>query len=337
MPVRAKATSFEDLSSCANFTLSRMAIIAACFLPAFPAEGQPPSPPEPHHLANLTFSWAREFSGLVRSPSHADIWWTHHDSGNPPELFAFRLSGELVAPPGRAAGLLVDGARNQDWEDITASPDGRLFIGDIGNNANQRRDLCVYVLPEPDPRVASLPSPARRVPFYYPQQLEFPPAVEIFDAEALFWASGSLYLLTKQRSGRLTSLYRFDDLDRAEPQPLLLIEQMDIGGEVTGADATADGTQVVVLTYNAAWLFSPTDLGSGLLSGPAKVIEIPRAKWEAVALDGNSVKILSEDGTLADLPLRSFSDPPPDRLPKRIAPRDAWSRPQPTSANAIAR
>ena len=47
-------------------------------------------------------------------------------------------------------GVRLDGAANFDWEDIAI--DGEtLYVPDMGNNGNARRDLGVYVLPEPNP------------------------------------------------------------------------------------------------------------------------------------------------------------------------------------------
>jgi sugar lactone lactonase YvrE len=33
---------------------------------------------------------------------------------------------------------------NIDWEDITKDKDGNLYVGDFGNNDNERKDLCIY-------------------------------------------------------------------------------------------------------------------------------------------------------------------------------------------------
>src|SRR5205085_1640483 len=65
-----------------------------------------------------------ESSGIVASRIHPGVYWTHNDSGNPPELFA-------VDERGRNLGVWrVSGASNVDWEDISSDAAGHLIIGD---------------------------------------------------------------------------------------------------------------------------------------------------------------------------------------------------------------
>ena len=60
-------------------------------------------------------------------------------------VVAINALGRLIAE------FPVEGATNEDWEDITIDDAGNLYIGDIGNNKNERDDLRVYRVPEPDP------------------------------------------------------------------------------------------------------------------------------------------------------------------------------------------
>ena len=66
------------------------------------------------------------------------------------------VDGVAVLPtgtsdPARYRGVRIENARNYDWEDISSDPEGRLYIGDIGNNDSARRNLAIYVVDEPDP------------------------------------------------------------------------------------------------------------------------------------------------------------------------------------------
>ena len=79
-----------------------------------------------------------ESSGLVASRTHDGVFWTHNDSGDAPRIFAIDRSGALLAE------VVVEGARNRDWEDIAIDDTGHLFLADIGNNGSQRLDLTVY-------------------------------------------------------------------------------------------------------------------------------------------------------------------------------------------------
>ncbi len=77
-----------------------------------------------------------------------------------------------------------------------------------------------------------------------------PSKVKNFDAEAIFWAKGKIYILTKHRSDNFTKLYRLDYMDPLKKNPLTLIGSFDIKGQITSADASSDGNRLVVLTYN---------------------------------------------------------------------------------------
>ena len=85
-----------------------------------------------------------ESSGLVKSRTQRGVFWTHNDSGDRPRIFAIDAQGRLLGE------FAVEGALARDWEDIAIDDAGNLYIGDVGNNANQRRDLVVYRVPEPD-------------------------------------------------------------------------------------------------------------------------------------------------------------------------------------------
>lgn len=42
---------------------------------------------------------------------------------------------------------------------------------------------------------------------------------------------------------------------------LSALGDFDVGGRVTGADATADGTRLAILTYDAVWMFEAATPG----------------------------------------------------------------------------
>jgi hypothetical protein len=235
-------------------------------------------------FATLQTPDLRECSGLVASRSTPGLFWAHNDSGNPPYLFPVTVDGQPW-PGSRPEGILIEGARNLDWEDITFDDDGNLVIGDVGNNANDRRDLAVHFLREPNPLAASAPL-LRTVRVAYPDQLSFPPSRRNFDAEAIFWADGRLHILTKHRSDSNTVLYR---LDREESFPgisqLTRVAEFPIGGMVTAADASRDGLKLAVLTYGSVWLFERDRVGEPFFEGRASKLNIRAWQAEAIAFE----------------------------------------------------
>ena len=139
-----------------------------------------------------------------------------------------------------------------------------LYIGDFGNNWNNRRDLGIYVLKEPNPFERTNAPVLAWIPFEYPDQDQYPPPREKrnYDAEALFVVNDQLYVLTKNRGNRKTHLYRFGTIAPDQVNRLVLLGEFDIRGKVTAADVSPDGAKLAVLTYNALWMFEKTTTAS---------------------------------------------------------------------------
>ncbi len=83
-------------------------------------------------------------------------------------------------------------------EDV-AMADGVLYLADVGNNDNARRDLGVYVVNEPNPLYVTKTRATHFLPIRYPDQTEYPAKQWHFDCEAMFTYDGKLYFLTKHR------------------------------------------------------------------------------------------------------------------------------------------
>ena len=73
-----------------------------------------------------------ESSGLVASRINPGILWTHNDSGAGPVIFAISHDGHLKGM------YTVEGIGAEDWEAITTDLDGHLYVGDFGNNRNEK-------------------------------------------------------------------------------------------------------------------------------------------------------------------------------------------------------
>lgn len=118
-----------------------------------------------------------------------------NDSGNLPELFFLRTSGEVFKT------TQITETQNIDWEDLAMDDSGYVYIADVGNNLNNRRDLCILKVSASEAfHKDSLP--AQKIRFSYPDQIEFPPRNEElrYNCEAVFWFADALYLLTKNEA-----------------------------------------------------------------------------------------------------------------------------------------
>lgn len=243
-----------------------------------------------------------ESSGFVKSRQFENVFWTHNDSNDLPRIFATTDRGELIRQ------VTIAGAQNVDWEDITTDDAGNLYIGDIGNNDNNRRDLTVYVIKEPDPRQANnTVSITKRIHFQYPDQTLFPDPQNLsFDSEALFWADGHLYLLTKHRSDRRTALYRFESLEGEQTQTLTRLGDFEVDGMVTGADASPDGSKLLVLCYEYIYLFEKPRNSDNYLAGNFKRILIELRQSEGICFDEPYFMLTNEQREIFRLPENYF-------------------------------
>ncbi len=242
-----------------------------------------------------------ESSGLVESRAWPGVFWTHNDSGDAPRIFAVRSNGALVRE------VAVEGATNVDWEDIAVGEPGRLWIADTGNNGNDRRDLTVYGLAEPDPAGTGAVRADAVIHVSYPEQHGFPdPASRNYDAESLFWVDGTLWLLTKHRSDLKTVLYRFPAL--SGDVALERVQDFELGGDpnhyggsATGADLDPTGRYLALLSYHALFVFErPADSKSwlGHLVHRVDLNQGVMRQCEGVAWDGGGVLITNEEGRM---------------------------------------
>ena len=145
-------------------------------------------------IARIQNDAITESSGIVRSRHHAGIYWTHNDSGDTARIFSLRLDGTSHNPrePDRPyGGILFLDAGNVDWEDIATDDRGNLIIGAFGNNANARRDLAVYLFPEPVPYVGPGRSLIlKKIPFHFPIKRHFRRKTEISIAKPYSMRTG---------------------------------------------------------------------------------------------------------------------------------------------------
>jgi len=201
-------------------------------------------------VASFT-SALRETSGLARSGRSDSILWTHNDSGGDPELSAIGMAGRL------RASVTVTGARNRDWEALSAGPcpEGAcLFVGDIGDNLNERDPVTVYRVPEPelgDTRVR-----ARAWAVRYPGGPR--------DAEglAVHPMTGTVWIVSKGRAhpAQVFRIPLAEDADSALAEPVVNLTDGPLPppSMLTGAAFTPDGRWLLVRSY-VQLFFLPVD------------------------------------------------------------------------------
>jgi hypothetical protein len=120
-----------------------------------------------------------ESSGLEQL-ENSDDFWLINDAGNSNDLFC-------ISPKGNIKQIVhVVNATNVDWEDIASDGKGKLFIGDFGNNANDRKNLKIYTVSLSD--IKDYRVAAKIISFTFEDQKKYPPkkSKRNFDVEAFF-------------------------------------------------------------------------------------------------------------------------------------------------------
>lgn len=257
-----------------------------------------------------------ENSGLVASRQHPGTLWMLNDSGDEPRVYAAHRDGSVVGAPAPGAaivppgpGVVIGGAINVDWEDIAIDASNHLIVADLGNNANTRRDLCLYYLQEPYP-TSQRTTWLKRVWFRYPRQEAIPaPRDDMdYDAEGIFALGDRVFVWSKNRSDRESDLYVLDDPTEGQVHDLRFVGAFRFDGSVTGADASADGAMVAVLTYAGVWVFDRFPAADRVLDGRVRVLPVQGAQLEGVAFVDRDTLILSDElrGTLHEVSLDGF-------------------------------
>lgn len=246
----------------------------------------------------------RESSGLARSRQVPGLWWTHNDSGHTNHIFPMTERGEVLGPPVR-----IEGAVNVDWEDLAADDKGQIWISDLGNNRNLRRDLKVYIIDEPVPERDGdnlrFPEsvPVKRVlRVRYPDQEAFPPALRNFDSEGIFVRNGILYVMTKHRSDPHTRLYKLEDDGGDGEQVLTYVQTFENIGMVTASALHPDGKRLALLTYTGLWLFETDGETEAFLGGEIRHLPAAFRAWGQVEgldwMEDGSLLISNEQSDL---------------------------------------
>lgn len=227
-----------DLPFAAGLTLSL--VICATGLAATPATAPATRPVSV--IGQVTHPPIIECSGLAASRRFPGVFWIHNDGGSAPAVYAITREGRLLAE-------FPVAAENIDWEDLAIDDSGRLYLGDIGNNGSRRKTLLVHRIREPDPR-----GPAVKLTPDRTWTLAFP--ADPFDCEALFVFGQRGYVISKLFTGGRAAIYSFP-LDTAEKTVTLArVATVPIRVPVTGADISADGRRLAILTVTGLNVFA---------------------------------------------------------------------------------
>lgn len=219
--------------------------------------------------------------------SEAGNLWLINDSGNPPAIYEVDSEGQLL----RTLGL--KNAPNIDFEELCKDEAGNMYIGDFGNNLNDRRDLTILKL-----RASELENSdsleVDKIRFDFPDQNSFPPAVgnRNFDCEAMFHYQNSLYLFSKNRDSETTRLYKLPDSPGT--YTATLVSTFNTGGWITAADISPNQLLVALLSEDHVWVFYDF-LGDDFFSGQSIKLNFDRTQKEALVFDSDQSIVIADE------------------------------------------
>ncbi len=238
-----------------------------------------------------------ESSGLaITAPNRL---WSHNDSDNRNELFCFDTTGNLLKQ------LTVYNALNIDWEDLAMDSEKNIYINDAGNNNNDRQDLRIYRIPNPDLVEGDFVE-AAVIDFHFEDQVAFPPPPNNhnFDIEGIIWREGMLYLFTKNRSDPLNGyckMYRMPAL--AGEHTAMLIDSVYMGNtndeaRVTAADYNESTGELALLTRTKVVIFTNYE-GDRFFDGQKTTFYFssPQGQVEALVFAGGRTLYMTEEKT----------------------------------------
>ncbi len=238
----------------------------------------------------------REASGLVASRQHANVFWTHNDSGDKNVIYAINDRGKLLGV------YTLARAYARDWEDIALGPgpeEGKqyIYIGDIGNNEERYRKQYIYRVPEPAVSAEQAPvqeklTEVEGIVFSYPERNH--------DAESLMLdpLTKDLYVVTKRDSNVIVFRAAYPQstteaitLEKVATLPFAL---------ATAGDISPTGEEVLIKTYDSIyyWKRAPGEtIGAALAQAPQRVPYLLEPQGEAVCwkADGMGYYTLSEE------------------------------------------
>jgi hypothetical protein len=227
------------------------------------------APGDPDRDEVLRFADQRivESSGLVAADG---LFVTTNDSGDPGRLF-------VVDGSGRTVGLTRWADDPVDVEALAPAGSGLVWVGDIGDNPDERSSISVTRVPV-GPGDRTVEEPAYRL--VYPDGAR--------DAEALLRhpTTGRLYVASKVAFGG--TLYAAPaELDPARDNRLRRVG--GVAGLVTDGAFFPDGRHLVLRTYTAALVYSFPALDV------VGEIELPaQDQGEGIAVEGDTLYLSSE-------------------------------------------
>lgn len=238
--------------------------------------------------------YINESSGLICLGD--TLFITHNDSGNKSELYVLDKSGKVRNT------CKISSARNKDWEDLCLVDDTLIYIADIGNNNNTRKDLKLYVVSLQEV-LEEKKTEADSICFNYPDQKAFPPAAhkKYYDAEGICYYNNRIWIFTKNRTEPFDGISKVYSLPKAPgsytalpANPLQLKATSWMEDCITSVCISSN--HLFVLTYSKIYIYK---IVNGKLEWQSTRVLNRFGMWEAISVYNNTIYLSEEKSIIA--------------------------------------
>ena len=215
---------------------------------------------------------------------------THNDSGGEPKLYYLNKKGKIISE------RKITGVKNNDWEDITQD-DKFIYVADMGNNYDTRKNLCVIKIPKDKNSVIN----PEIIKFNYPEQNDFRyKKLSQFDAEALISINEFLIIFTKNRATKKTDIYSLPK--NGGEYEAKKIGSLNTQSIITGGDYDQENELLILtstISFDEYYILKIKDFSlKNKKDYKIEMYEIPIGKTQVEAvkiIDSNTFWITSED------------------------------------------
>ena len=223
--------------------------------------------------------------------------WAINDGDNTQQIHRIDSLGNVTK------SITIVNGKNLDWEDMTQDYFGHFYIGDFGNNNNERNLLTVYKIENPVD-IKGTDTIAEIIKFKFSDKFDTTPndTIKNFDLEAFIYYDKALYLFTKNRTDPfdgITNVYKMGYYASNQSAELVSSFKTCDSGKylcwITSAALSPDKKTLALLSSNKMWVFKNW-IGDDFFSGDVK--EIPMGmitQKEAITFYNDSIVVIADE------------------------------------------
>jgi len=237
----------------------------------------------------------KEVSGMIYHHATGKLWMLQ-DKGNPSELYVYSTEGKFEKT------VTINHQFNTDWEDLSQDTAGNIYVGDFGNNKNDREDLKILKFNTPSLDINSL-NTIQETSFYYEDQKAFPPKKKelLYDCEAFIATKDVFYLFTKNRAkGFDGTFYVYKVPNKQGSFKAEKIATLKTCGRykscaVTGASLNPKGNKIALSTHDKVFII-PFENDDSFIQDKMELLELfHNSQKEAIAFKNDRELYLADE------------------------------------------